>query len=103
LIADHQVHRLYREIMREAVLLGDRPLIELVLLRIGSFSRSTTADKRSNVISFPCVHSVSTPELTEQQNRLDRIFRTVLIPLGMVLFLLAVYYAGILLPMACQT
>lgn len=103
MIADHHVHRLYREIMREAVSLGDRSLVELVLIRMGRFSQSTKASNQSNIISFPFVHSVSTTDLTEPQKPLERFLRTTLIPLGIVLFLVAVYYAAISLPAACPT
>ena len=103
MIADHKVYRLYREIMREAVSLGDRFIVEIVLTRINNFAQPPTADTKPNIISFPIGHLASAPELKEQSKLWVAVLLTAMIPLGITLFIVAFHYLTLGFTIPCQS
>ena len=103
MIADHKVYRLYREIMREAVSLGDRFIVEIALMRINNFAQPPAADTKPNIISFPIEHLVSAPDLKERQKLWVTVLLTAMIPLGITLFIVAFHYLTLGFTIPCQS
>lgn len=103
--SDHNANagRLYREIMREACLLGDKYLVEMVLVRLSNLTRpSIPSQSETNVISFPYERPETMPTLRPLQPLWITILRTAMIPFGMFLFLVVFHYASIFFSFPCQ-
>ena len=103
MIDDQKTYRLYLEIMREAVLLDDRSLIEMVLMRIGNFYHSPTPTTKSNIISFPIGHIASAPAVKEEQSLWATVLRIAIIPLVMILIIVAHHYLALMVTIPCQS
>jgi len=88
--------------MREAASLGDRLLIEKVLMRINNFAQPPTADPKSNIIAFPIEHLALSPELKKQQKPWMTVLLTAKIPVGIYLFLLVLHFVTLGAPFPCQ-
>ena len=101
--ADYKTYRLYLEMMTEAVSLGDRPLIEMVLLRIGNIAQSPANATGSNIISFPIGQLAPVPAAKEKQNLWTTALRIAIIPLGMILFVAAFHYFSLFVTVTCQS
>lgn len=102
--ADYKNSRLYREIMREAILLGDKFLVDMVLMRLAGLTRPSMApDKESNVISFPNAHLATIPAFRNSQRMWVTILLTAMIPFGIVLILMACHYFSLFGSVPCAT
>ena len=102
--ADYKNSRLYREIMREAILLGDKFLVDMVVMRLANLARPSMApDTKSNIISFPNEHMATIPSFRNSQSRWVTILLTAMIPFGIVLILMACHYFSLFGPVLCQT
>jgi hypothetical protein len=91
-ISDHKGYRLYREMMREAVSLGDWYLIEKVLMRINRLAQPTTVDSKSNVLRLPIEPIALSSGSKKQQKLWVTVLLTAMIPMGINLLLMALYY-----------
>jgi hypothetical protein len=103
-MADYKNSRIYREIMREAILLGDNFLVDMVLMRLANLTRSSTAPgTNSNIISFPNQHLVTIPTFRKSQNVWVTALLATMIPFGIVLLLMACHYFSLYGSVACPT
>ena len=102
MISDRKDYRLYREIMREAVSLGDGFLIEKVLMRINNFAQPPPDDAKSNIVTFPIRHLALSHGFKRQQKLWVTVLLTAMIPLGINLFLMALHYFTLGLSIPCQ-
>jgi hypothetical protein len=101
-MADHQHSRLYREIIREANLLGDKFLVDMVLVRLAKLTRpSMASDTKSNIISFPCAPVATIPTFKKSPRMWVTFLLTAMIPLGLVLALMALHYWTLFSPVSC--
>ena len=91
--------------MREAVLLGDKFLVDMVLMRLTGLPRpSMAAGTKSNLISFPNERLATMPTFRNAQSLWVTVLLTTMIPFGIVLILLACYYFSLFgPPVLCQT
>ena len=102
--ADYNNSQLYREIMREAILLGDKLLVDMVLMRLARLTRpSMASDAKSNIISFPNEHLATIPTFRNSQRRWVTVLLTAMIPFGIVLILMACHYFSLFGSGPCQT
>lgn len=100
MIADHKNSRLYREIMREAVLLGDKCLMEIVLARLADLQTAAMPqNSKSNVIPFPGELLDPASECRAPENLLMTLLLSATIPLAMALFVLAIHYFNAFCPL----
>jgi hypothetical protein len=103
-MADPKNSRLYREIMHEAVLLGDKFLVDMVLKRLAGLTHPPrVSGTRSNVIAFPNDHLSTIPGFRKPQRVWVTALLTAMIPFGISLLLMAFHYLAILLPGLCPT
>jgi hypothetical protein len=101
-MADYNNRRLYREIMREAILLGDKFLVDMVLMRLAKLTQpSMASDTKSNIISFPCGPISAIPALRKEPRKWVTVLQTAMIPLGLVLALMALHYWTLASPFSC--
>ena len=103
MIPDYHHRRLYREIMREAILLGDKFLVEMVLVRLAELARpSMVSGTKSNIISFPNDHLSTMPAFRKPQSLWVTVLLTTLIPLGMFLILTALHFLSLFCMGSCK-
>lgn len=102
MIADYKNTRLYREIMREAILLGDKFLVDMVLLRLAKLTRPSTASgTKPNIISFPVQHLATIPTFRKSQNVWVTALLAAMIPFGILLLLMACHYFSLFGSVPC--
>lgn len=100
MIADYKNSRLYREIMREAVLLGDKWLMEIVLARLADLQTSSMPrNPKSNVIPFPGEPLAPASECRAPENLWMTLLLSATIPLAIALFVLAINYFNAFCPL----
>ena len=88
--------------MREAILLGDKFLVEMVLLRLAEPAHpSMVHGVRSKVISFPNMPLPSISACPKPQNMWVTAFLTAMIPFGISLLLMVFHYLSTYLPGFC--
>ena len=90
--------------MREATLLGDKFLVDMVLMRLVKLTEpSMIAGTKSNIISFPNQHLVTPPQFRKSQRVWITALLTAMIPFGISLLLMALHYLSLLFPGLCPT
>ena len=90
---DRKRTHLYREIMKEAILLGDKFLVEMVSMRIASLRQpSVCSEGNSNLIAFPQERLVAVHALKVPQKLWATVLLTAMIPCGIALFLVLFNY-----------
>jgi hypothetical protein len=96
--------RLYREIMHEAILLGDKFLVDMVLARLAKLTRPSMAtDTKSKIILFPNEHMATIIAHRKSQSVWVTALLTALIPFGIFLLLMACQFVSLFSPGSCPT